>query len=256
MSFTKSKFRRSLQGNTRNRKVSGIIQTGVSARSAVRKAFSLVEMLAVLAVVTVITGLSVPALNGVNGGNTLNTATVKLADLMTVARSEAISRNTIVRFVITRDWTNKPGANLRRVSLWGWDGEIERYVALTPWEDLPDGIVVEPEVPSYVGASNYARDDRASVRGDCVLDSNFQGSASFNPGTAEEPVDARFIEFTPAGNVRIPGGDARNVIFVATNGFASEDGTLRYARTVHNAPATWSQLNVDTLTGRVRIYRP
>lgn len=232
------------------------MRKALPARSACRRAFSLVEILAVLAVVTVITGLSVPALNGVHGGNTLNAATVKLVGLMNVARSEAISRNTIVRFVVNKDWPNKPEVNLRRVSLWAWDSEIEQFVPLTPWEDLPDGVIVESELPDYVEHSSYAKDDRASVRGDCVLDSNFEEMATFNPASAEKPVDGRFIEFTPAGNVRIPGGDARSAIFVITNGFANEDGTLRYAKASEGVPANWAQLNVDTLTGRVRVYRP
>lgn len=219
-------------------------------------AFSLVEVLAVLAVVTVITGLSVPALNGINGGNTLNTATAKLAGLMTVARSEAISRHTVVRFVVTREWPGKQNANLRRVSLWAWDSEIEQYVPLTPWEDLPDGVILEPSVPQYVRIASYAKDDRSSVQGNCVLDPHFVDRAEFNAGTTDQPIDARYVEFTPAGNVRIPDGDARNAIFVATNGFANEDGSIRYSRSVDDRPANWAQLNIDTLTGRVRVYQP
>lgn len=216
----------------------------------------MVEILAVLAVATVITGLSVPALSGINGGNTLNTATAKLAGLMTVARSEAISRHTVVRFVVARDWPGKQDANLRRVSLWAWDSDIEQYAPLTDWEDLPDGIILEPSVPAYVKSSTYANDDRSSVHGNCVLDSEFADRAQFNPGAPTEPIDARYIEFTPAGNLRIPEGDARHAIFVATQGFANEDGTLRYTRATGDGPANWSQLNVDTLTGRVRVYQP
>lgn len=246
MSPTNSPFRRSPHGTFRNRKVG----------SANRMAFSLIELLAVLAVVTVITGLSVPALNGINGGNTLNTATAKLAGLMTVARSEAISRHTVVRFVVARDWPGKQNASLRRVSLWAWDPDIEQYAPLTPWEDLPDGIILEPNLPQYVRDSSYAKIDRASVHGSCVLDPYFATRAEFNPGSQHEPVDARYIEFSPAGNLRIPDGAARNAIFVATNGFAAEDGTVRYAKPVGHGPANWAQLNIDALTGRVRVYQP
>jgi hypothetical protein len=221
-----------------------------------RVAFSLIEVLAVLAVVTVITGLSVPAINGINGGNTLSTSAAKMAGLMSVARNEAISRHTVVRFVVAREWQNKQAANLRRVSLWAWDAEIEQYVPLTPWEDLPEGIVMEPQLPDYVKNSRYANDDRASVHGDYVLEPRFDEIAEFNPGTEDEPVDARYIEFTPSGNLRVPGGKARNAIFVMTNGVATEEGTLRYTKRAENGPANWAQFNVDSLTGRVRVYQP
>lgn len=256
MSFSYPKFRRSPQGHSRNHNAGAARQRTKSSLSAGRSAFSLIEMLAVLAVVTVVTGLSVPALNGINGGNTLNTSAAKLAGLLSVARSEAISRHTIVRFVVAREWTNKQSANLRRVSLWAWEPEIEQYAPLTPWEDLPEGLVLEPTMPDYVKGSRYATDDRASVHGDYVLESRFDELAEFNPGTDDEPVDARYIEFTPSGNLRVPGGNARNAIFVVTNGFATDEGTLRYSKRADNGPANWAQLNVDSLTGRVRVYQP
>lgn len=230
--------------------------TRPSGSFTVRAGFSLIEMLSVVAVVTVLTGLSVPALQGINSGNTLNTSTAKLAGLMTVARSEAISRNTIVRFVVVRSWAEKQNANLRRVSLWAWDKEIERYEPLTPWEDLPDGIVLEPAMPGYAKSSRYAQEDRASVVGDYVLAAEFDDRAKFDPGTEAGPIDARFIEFTASGNLRVPGGRSRNAIFVLTNGFAAEDGSLSYSKRIENGPANWAQINVDSLTGRVRVYQP
>jgi len=253
---SKFTFRRSPQGRIGDLSVSSSTTIARSSRSSTRAGFSLIEILAVLAVVTVITGLSVPALNGINSGTTLNTSTAKVAGLMSVARSEAISRHTIVRFVVVRDWANKLNASLRRVSLWVWDSEIEKYVPLTPWEDLSDGVVMEPAMPDYIKESQYAHDDLASVSGDYVLSQEFDVQAEFNPGSEDEPVDARYIEFTPSGNLRVPGGRGRNAIFVLTNGFASEDGELRYSKRTEIGPANWAQINVDRLTGRVRVYQP
>lgn len=234
---------------------------GRGARFRFARAFSLIELLTVVSVISVLAGLGVPAIKGLTGANGLNTGARKIADWINVARSEAISRHTRVRFAVAREWKASEGredGSLRKISLWAWDGELERYMPLTKWEELPEGVVVEPVLPDYIERAAYAQDDRSSVRGDYVLDERFD-EAEFDAGTGSEQVAARFIEFLPSGSMRIPGGVARQAIFVATQGFTNPDGSLTYttrAGSAINGPATWAQINVDSLTGRIRVYRP
>ena len=225
--------------------------------ASVRRAFSLVELVAVVSIMTLLAGLGMPAVKGLTGSGSLSSGTRQFAGWLTLARSEAISRHTRVRFAVARDWTGKEDARLRKVSLWAWNPEVEQYLPLTKWEELPIGVVIEPSLPGYIGDAEYARADNDSVRGECVLDESFQSQAEFIAGTDKEPITARFIEFLPSGSVRIPGGTKRNAIFVATQGFTNPDGSLSYtSRAESSRPATWAQVNVDTLTGRVRVYQP
>lgn len=218
----------------------------------------MIELITVISVMSVLAGLTVPAMKGVTGGTSLQSGVRTFAGMLSLARSEAIARHTVVRFAVAQDWTGKKDSNLRKISLWAWDATVEKYLQISAWEELPVGVVVEPELPEYVKDSSYATADTASVRGDCVLETAFAAKAEFDASTGAEPISARYIEFLPSGTARIPGGTARHAIFVTTQGFTNPDGqTLTYtSRAEVGKPANWAQVNVDTLTGRVRIYNP
>ena len=49
---------------------------------------------------------------------------------------------------------------------------------------------------------------------------------------------------------------ARRAIFVATQGFADPGQPITYTSQANGRPANWAQVNVDTLTGRARVYQP
>jgi prepilin-type N-terminal cleavage/methylation domain-containing protein len=219
-------------------------------------AFSLIELMSVVTIITIIAGVSVPAFKGVTGANALETGAAKFSGLLTLARSEAIAQHTIVRFVIATDWSGKEtDANYRRMSLWAWRDDTARYEQFTPWEELPVGIIVERELPAYVQASTYASADASTVRGSCVLD-ELSTSAAFSMDTNQGQIAGRFIEFLPSGGARIPDSSERRAIFIATQGYANPGGRLTYTSQSNGRPTNWAQVNVDTLTGRVHVYRP
>lgn len=213
-------------------------------------------MLAVMTIMTLLGGLTVPALKGLTSSDALSTGASKFAGLLNLARSEAIARHTVVRVMIAQDWSGQTDANQRKISLWAWDNELEHYLPLTAWEALPTGVIVEPQLPSYIQSATYAQADASSVRGDNIFESQFAASAAFDASGASDHITARFVEFSPAGTARVPGGTARQAIFVATQGYANADGSLVYTDRAGTRPANWAQVNVDTLTGRVRVYQP
>ncbi|MHA3774100.1 pilus assembly FimT family protein [Verrucomicrobiota bacterium sgz303538] len=227
-----------------------------SPHRATSQGFSLIELLCVIGVMVVLAGLTVPAVRGMTGSSALNSGVRTFAGMLNVARSEAIARHTVVRFAVVNDWPNKTAANLRKASLWTWNPEVEQFVQLSAWTELPEGVAIEPSIPDYVRNATYAQDDGASVRGDCVLESRFEENAEFTFQSPEGPVAMRYIEFLPSGVARIPGSSARKAIFVAVPGYLDAERQLTYTARAEYGSATWAQINVDTLTGRVRVYQP
>lgn len=226
------------------------------ARTWTKRAFSMVELMAVMAVISVVSGFAVVGVNNGTGPANLDTASRKVAQYMQLARSEAITRHTVVRFMVAREWSAKEDATLRRFSLWAWNPEVEVFTPITPWEELPVGLIFEPELPSYANASDYAAADPSSVRVDYVLDHKFAERASFVAVDGQGEISTRFIEFLPSGNARIPGAGTRRAAFVLTQGFLTPQGDLHYQPRTQTGPANWAQVNLDLLTGNARIYRP
>jgi len=222
-----------------------------------RRAFSLIELLTVMAIFSMVAGVTVPALKGLTGGNAVNTGTAELSDLLTLARSEAIAQHTIVRFVVATDWSGQEtDADLRRVSLWSWHADTRCFLQMTAWQELPVGLTLEPGLPAYVNAAQYAQIDGSTVQGNCVLGPDFANSAAFSAATIAGTIYTRYIDFMPTGSVTIPGGSARQAIFVATQGYADANQNVTYTSQKNGAPTNWAQINIDTLTGRAHIYRP
>jgi len=230
-----------------------------SLRATCQRAFTLTEMLVVMGVMTILTGLTVPAVRGLASSNGLDTGARRFADLLQVARSEAISQHTMVRFALATQWTGQDDAPLRKASLWSWDPETQQYFQTSSWETLPVGIVVETSIPGYVNNVSYAKTDASSIKGDCPLSPAFIQQNGFTSTATGATVTMQFVQFLPTGGAQVPGGALRNVIFVMTPGYANPDGTVTHttqSTTQSNSPANWAQLNVDTLTGRVRVYQP
>lgn len=223
--------------------------SAVRHRSA--RAYTLVEMLAVISVVAVLSGISIPALQSPTQATALSAGAREFSNLITLARSEAIARHTVIRFAVATEVSDGSATGLRKASLWGWNDETQSFEQLTAWQQLPNGVALEPVLPSYVRGSTYAAEDGASVRGDYVVDVKH---AAASDSSAGGDVSMQCLEFLPSGAARVPGGSGRNALFVLAPASQNADGSLLY----HSGreAANWAQINVDTLTGRVRIYRP
>jgi len=46
---------------------------------------------------------------------------------MNTARSEAIAKHTVVRFVVAQAWPNQPTSNCRAASLWAYDSNAGQF---------------------------------------------------------------------------------------------------------------------------------
>ena len=210
----------------------------------------MVEMLAVISVVAVLSGISIPAMQSPTASASLSTGAREFANLITLARSEAIARHNVIRFAVATEVKDGSSTQLRKASLWEWNEESQQYAQLTAWQQLPSGVAIEPTLPAYIRSSAYAQADGASVRGDYVTAG--QGDARF--ASPDGSTKMNFIEFLPSGTARVPGTSGRNALFVLAPASVNADGSHLFHQ--GGAPANWAQVNVDTLTGRVRLYRP
>ncbi|HSJ00841.1 MAG: Tfp pilus assembly protein FimT/FimU [Verrucomicrobium sp.] len=225
-------------------------------RCRLSRGYTLVEMLAVISVLAVLSGLSIPAMQSPTGAAALSTSAREVSNLISLARSEAIARHTVIRFAISSQAKDGTDTGLRKASLWEWHDESQQFVQLTAWQQLPNGVAFDPNLDDSATGANYnknaayAQADGASVRGYYLM-SNSGSSAQF----ADADNIIRYFEFLPSGTVRIDSTvvPARNVVLSLVQGTTDTAGKLTY---LTETPSNWAQVNVDTLTGRVRLYRP
>ncbi len=198
------------------------------------------EMLTVLTVVALLMGLSGGALY-VLTSNGLSTSTRNFADFVNFCRSEAIARHTAVRvgFVIPEN-----GELFREYSSWEWNRKRRQFEQMGKWESLSADLSFSSVLPDYVRGSSYASKDASAVRGDYVL--SLHENTFTTKGPNGKPVRVQFFQFNPSGRVEAPGGEMRNLILIIQ---PREEVTSEQT-------FNWSQVNLDTLTGRYRIYRP
>ena len=217
-----------------------------------QRGFTLIEVLVVLMIISMLMVLSIPAIKGLTSTAGMSTAIRHISSMMTLARSHAIAKRTIVRFGIVTAWDDDSKAAYRKYGLWEWDREMEKFVPFHEWKTLPPGLVFEKGRGDYLRSSDYAQQDGSSVRGDFLPSADTE---SFIEEVRSDQVRVVFFEFTPSGGARLPGGEERNILAVVINGYLdpSSEGDLVYTDAEKK---DWAQFNIDTLTGRVRIYRP
>jgi prepilin-type N-terminal cleavage/methylation domain-containing protein len=236
-----------------------LIHRKTDLRRGVRDGYTLLEMLVVMIVISVLAALTAPSLFRLLTSESLDVATREFSNQLVHARAEAIAKRLPVRVVFATDWPDADG-RMRRYSLWYWDQEQNGFVRTSKWFSLPKGVVFEASKPDYLGRSAYAQNDPGAIRCDFPLD--HEPAALDLTDTGEtEALAAQFVEFLPTGTARVPEGVEPQLIFVLIEGFweEGENGAWRLVRIgtgPDGNPANWAQINLETLTGRVRIHRP
>jgi len=208
-------------------------------------AYSLLEILTVIAVIGLVAGLTTMA-TGLLTATSLTASTRNFADFLNLCRSQAISDHTAIRVGVVTQSSRNREAEYRAYAAWRWDKRSRDFVQLTRWKSIAPDLAFESEFPNHLRESLHAREDASSIRGDYVF-SIPKGKNQFVAEDANgDQVRLAFVQFKPSGRVEAPGGDQRNLIFA-----------MRYRATARKQRSeNWSQINLDTLTGRYRVYRP
>jgi uncharacterized protein (TIGR02596 family) len=196
-----------------------------------RSAFSLIELLVVVAIISILAVLALPAFNSINSGRFIEQAGQKISDQIALARQIALSKNRSVEVWLMKIPTEPTGnmayaaIQLSEVSDDGSDRPLGKVVK------LPQGIIISEDLQlsSLFSSSAMGTLDKNSI-------SNLPGSV--------KPDEVRFFRFKPNGQT-----DLSNM-------------AEKYYLTVHNqrdvgkTPANFSTIQIDPMSGRVRILRP
>lgn len=205
-------------------------------------AFSLLEMLIVLAILGALLALMTPSLALLNS-SALNTSGRKFGDFLNLCRSEAIAQRTAIRLGIVIESPNKE-EKFRKYAAWKWDKKSREFLQHSKWHSLPNNVFFSGDLPQKTQEADYAQKEPASIRGDYILDREAESFEHFST-VSKEKRTLHFLDFSPSGRAKVPRGEERNLIVAIHSGSFDIDETTN-----------WVQFTVDTLTGRVRVYRP
>lgn len=202
------------------------------------------ELLSVVAVVGLLTTVGVGGLGGLRQGVGLTSAGNKIADLVVLARQVAVSENTATAVVVlTRDGlvTDRGGA-YRSVAIIKLEDNAWKQVA--PWENLPDGTLIDPNTSISTFFQNATLP--AGLAGDGPPQFNFRGTKiGLN--------DVACRVFLPGGGMLNPDQSPQLRV---VEGEVTGGATARYRRTGSDGlPSNFYDLTLLGVTGQVKVVR-
>lgn len=202
-----------------------------------RRAFTILEVLAVLSVMAIMTGLSITAFSTVTAATTLTTASTQLTDQLRLARQMALSRNCQVE--------------VRFYELSGTD--LSDASSNPGWRAIQIFMVKDTGTAAVDKPSYFPRPIQLAVS---------DALSSFLDSSRPDIIQGRGTDV----GVRLPGAGL-NYNYRAFR--FKPDGSTTLAEpifaTLHSAnmpprgdapPKNWFTVQVDSLNGQVRTFRP
>lgn len=196
-----------------------------------RPAFSLVELLLVVAIISILAILAIPAFNSINSARFIEQAGQKIADQIALARQIALSKNRSVEVRFMKIPNEENGiADYSSIQLYEVrDDGSDRPLAKIA--KLPQGIIISDtgELSSLFSPNAMGTLDKESFP---------------DLPNSGKPEDVRFFRFKPNGQSDLPN--------MAGNYYL----TVHHKREIGKMPANFSTIQVDPMSGRVKILRP
>jgi prepilin-type N-terminal cleavage/methylation domain-containing protein len=116
---------------------------------AARRAYSLIELLAVMAILSALAGLTVGSLSPVKA-NALTAGGNQIADLLTLARQNSLSRHAFTAVVIKSTGNARYSAFCLFEMTQNDDGTFSNWTMTAQWRLLPDGIRFDSRTPDPI----------------------------------------------------------------------------------------------------------
>ena len=135
------------------------------------------ELIVAIMIIGILIGISIPAVTALTTSSGLNTAARKVSNLMELARSEAIARNTVTRFGVALDWPLDEDENYKKCSIWAWDRKTEDFKQIYNWETMPGSVYFEKKSDvQYIQDSEYAEKNRSNIIGENLFGTALEDS--------------------------------------------------------------------------------
>lgn len=220
----------------------------------------MVEMLAVMGIIALLSALVVPAITSLNKSNALNDSGRLFISLLSNARSEAITRRTVVRLEVATTWPD-PAFNYRKMTLTAATlnsaGTAYTYQQIGKWETLDDGVVFEvhdplPNAPTDGSMYLFSAGNSAPL-GD--TDSRTFGGMDVKPVYVAFSSTGALVEQQP------PSGLPVSIRARVVEGVLGASPTVTYTRRADGAAGTypaanWLDVRINNLVGRIEVGRP
>jgi Tfp pilus assembly protein FimT len=197
--------------------------------------FTILELLLVVGIIILTLSFAIPAITSLASGNNLNTAGRVVSNTLTIARSEAINRRALIRFEVATSWPADASAAYQKFTLVQHDLVTATDTQLTKWETLPAGIVFQPQDPTP-GLGSY------------FFTLNQTQNPPLKSGTQD--ISTTYVEFGPTGALNIPPSNSPMRLRIVP-GIVS-GATSVTPTNVNN----WFEMRVDSLVGRIQVFRP
>jgi len=196
--------------------------------------FTLLELMVVLAIILLVAGFTIPALTGLSGGNNLSAGGRVVANLLTVARSEAINRRAPIRFQVATSWPADPTQAYRKIALVQHDPVANSDTQITGWHTLATGIAINSNnsVAKYFFSVAQAQNPKLTLGG--------------------QQITTSYIEFTPSGAPNVDPASAPVTFLVVPAYIGNKSPT----QIVGVAGVDYYAVDVDALVGKTQVRRP
>ena len=120
----------------------------------VSRGYSLIELLAVMAILSALASLTVGSLSPVKA-NALTSGGNRIADLLTGARQNSISRHAFTAVVVKCAGDGRYSSYCLLELARDDNGNFAAWNMLAPWRSLPEGIRFDPKAPVAAPAANF-----------------------------------------------------------------------------------------------------
>jgi prepilin-type N-terminal cleavage/methylation domain-containing protein len=111
--------------------------------------FSITELLVVMAILATLAGLVAPAFNQIGGAGALASAGNQVANMVNLARTQALARNSMTALVVATDSTLEQA--YRAVAVFelaprqdGQTSQTTDWRQISKWETFRNGVIVDP----------------------------------------------------------------------------------------------------------------
>ncbi len=208
-----------------------------------RKAgFTLIEMLTVIVIIVIILSIGIPAFTNLMKSGGLSGASREVANALGLARQYAITHRTTTRVVFP--YSGTVGTTVLATNLAPWYQsyavlDVGASAYISKWEHLPLGTVFMDNNVTL------------ATPPPCLDTLNLTPMSFPFPYTNSPAATLAYIEFQPTG------GATQAATLTITEGFMN-GGTVVVptSKTITNTLANQSVISVDSIIGRIKVFRP